>query len=95
MIPPPKYEKKSVAYIDKTEIMSSHLVDIPDIRQKVCKFYRINPLLIRSIPNQTEDMKVYIHSNEWAVLSSTSFQPSKNFFLFQLKLLNEGAKATE
>ncbi len=56
MIPPPKYEKKSVAYIDKTEIMSSHLVDIPDIRQKVCKFYRINPLLIRSIPNKTEDM---------------------------------------
>lgn len=65
MIPPPKYEKKSVAYIDKTEIMSSHLVDIPDIRQKVCKFYRINPLLIRSIPYKTEDMKVYIHSNEF------------------------------
>ena len=66
MISPPKYEKKSVAYIDKTEIMHSRSVDIRlDIRQKVCKFYRINPVLIRSIPDKTEDMKVYIHSNEF------------------------------
>jgi len=69
MISPPKYEKKSVAYIDKREIIPSHLVDIQyirlGIRQKICKFYRINPVLIRSIPDKTEDIKVYIHSNEF------------------------------
>lgn len=69
MISPPKYEKKSVAYIDKREIIPSHLVDIQyirlGIRQKVCKFYRISVVFIRSISDKTEDMKVYIHSNEY------------------------------
>jgi hypothetical protein len=64
MISPPKYEKKSVAYIDKTEIIYPSLVTTQE-KNKVCKFYRISPAFIQSISNIPEDMKIYIHSNEY------------------------------
>jgi hypothetical protein len=70
MISPPKYEKKSVAYIDKTEIIYPSLVTTQE-KNKVCKFYRISPAFIQSISNIPEDMKIYIHSNEYILHTNT------------------------